>query len=469
MNDGHDESRPIHHARATSRGGKLLIEEPPLQILPSLAVAIGLNEAIFLQQLHYWVRMSSHVHDGRRWVYNSLADWRQQFPFWSDRTLRRVIKSLESPLPGYGRALLVSTLQLNTHPMDKTKWYTLDYDLVDELSAPTDGVEAARGARRCGQTGRIEPSGQFPRCGQSGHIEGPWRVSPSGQNGRIERSDWPAPSGQNGHIEGPEWPAPHGQSGRFSLQRLPETTDKTPTPCARADETAEGETASGAEASAPVARSLTAADGSSTVVATPCVVARHPGDALEQQAVRLVQAFHQRFHGGMALTPHRAELAHARALLQQQGPAFARFFLRYAQRTARHEGRAVQVFGGIMRYEASALAAYRRQEAQSAARQAESGDQQQRRQLDAYEVWLREHLETLKAALPPERLQTLRQQAREQVRQGERMPSYVLARRVEHEVEAQLIQGHGLPSFEVWSEQYQTATLSLNTQDGLPP
>lgn len=32
----------------------LLIEEPPLQILPSLAAAIGLNEAIVLQQL-YWL------------------------------------------------------------------------------------------------------------------------------------------------------------------------------------------------------------------------------------------------------------------------------------------------------------------------------------------------------------------------------------------------------------------------------
>ena len=33
----------------------LLISEPPLQVLPSLAVKIGLNEAIVLQQIHYWL------------------------------------------------------------------------------------------------------------------------------------------------------------------------------------------------------------------------------------------------------------------------------------------------------------------------------------------------------------------------------------------------------------------------------
>jgi hypothetical protein len=32
---------------------KLLIDEPPLQVLPTLAVRLGLEEAIFLQQLHY--------------------------------------------------------------------------------------------------------------------------------------------------------------------------------------------------------------------------------------------------------------------------------------------------------------------------------------------------------------------------------------------------------------------------------
>ena len=34
---------------------RLLLEDEPLVVLPKLATVIGLNEAIILQQLHYWL------------------------------------------------------------------------------------------------------------------------------------------------------------------------------------------------------------------------------------------------------------------------------------------------------------------------------------------------------------------------------------------------------------------------------
>jgi len=37
------------------RSSSLLIAVPPLIVLPTLATLVGLNEAIFLQQLHYWL------------------------------------------------------------------------------------------------------------------------------------------------------------------------------------------------------------------------------------------------------------------------------------------------------------------------------------------------------------------------------------------------------------------------------
>jgi hypothetical protein len=46
----------------------LLIKEPPLQVLPSLAVAIGLKPALVLQQL-YW--LSQRAPDG--WVVRNAA------------------------------------------------------------------------------------------------------------------------------------------------------------------------------------------------------------------------------------------------------------------------------------------------------------------------------------------------------------------------------------------------------------
>ena len=74
---------------------QLLINEPPLQVLPTLAVLVGLNEAIVLQQLHYWLAKSANVQDGRKWVYNSYEQWQAQFPFWHVNTIQRTFGSLE--------------------------------------------------------------------------------------------------------------------------------------------------------------------------------------------------------------------------------------------------------------------------------------------------------------------------------------------------------------------------------------
>jgi hypothetical protein len=68
---------------------KLLLDEPPLIILPHLAVKIGLKEAAVLQQVHYWILHYSeegdkrHFHDGRCWVYNSYESWQNNFPWYS--------------------------------------------------------------------------------------------------------------------------------------------------------------------------------------------------------------------------------------------------------------------------------------------------------------------------------------------------------------------------------------------------
>ena len=103
----------------------LLINEHPLMVLPSLATKIGLNEAIIIQQVHYWLNISTKVHEGRKWTYNTYQEWQKQFPFWSERTIRRAIKNLEEN--GY---LLVGNF--NKLSFDKTKWYTIDYVKLNE-------------------------------------------------------------------------------------------------------------------------------------------------------------------------------------------------------------------------------------------------------------------------------------------------------------------------------------------------
>lgn len=105
--------------------GKLLFDESPLVIQPSLAKAIGLNEAIVLQQIHYWLQgnKSGKEIEGVRWIYNSLAEWKEQFPFWSESTIYRALQSLEEKK-------LIQIGEFNQRKYDRTKWYTINYVTV---------------------------------------------------------------------------------------------------------------------------------------------------------------------------------------------------------------------------------------------------------------------------------------------------------------------------------------------------
>ena len=105
---------------------KLLIQENPMIILPSLAKKIGLNQAIVIQQFHYWLVSSKHIIDGRKWIYNSYKEWELQFTFWSGKTIERTIRSLEEQ--GY-----LLSANYNRSKQDKTKWYSINYEKLTEL------------------------------------------------------------------------------------------------------------------------------------------------------------------------------------------------------------------------------------------------------------------------------------------------------------------------------------------------
>lgn len=111
-------------------GSNLLLDDKPLIVLPGLAVKIGLNESIFLQQLHYWLRETNNEMDGYKWVYNTYAQWCQQFPFWSESTIRRTIGSLE-------KAGLLITGDFNKYKFDKTRWYRINFENLERLNRPS--------------------------------------------------------------------------------------------------------------------------------------------------------------------------------------------------------------------------------------------------------------------------------------------------------------------------------------------
>jgi len=62
---------------------------------PSLATMLGVNAAIFLQQIFYWEKKNEKA--GRpMWVRNSIREWHEQLPWVSERQLQRIVTKLEA-------------------------------------------------------------------------------------------------------------------------------------------------------------------------------------------------------------------------------------------------------------------------------------------------------------------------------------------------------------------------------------
>lgn len=123
---------------------KLLLNEAPLVVQPTLAVKLGLNEALVLQQIHYWATMKLNLKDGYYWVYNTYEDWTNQFPFMSKSTIGRVLRNLEK-----NKVIVVGNY--NKLSFDKTKWYRIDYNELKKYESNTSN------------DGFVEPVNDIPK------------------------------------------------------------------------------------------------------------------------------------------------------------------------------------------------------------------------------------------------------------------------------------------------------------------
>lgn len=119
---------------------RLLLDERPLFVLPSLAERIGLNEAIALQQIHWMTgRESAVVQKGRRWIQQSVEELSKFFPFWSESTIKRTLADLKDA--GY----LLS---------ERTSGGNMYAVVLEALGQ----VELADGSHRPDASGQVDPS-----------------------------------------------------------------------------------------------------------------------------------------------------------------------------------------------------------------------------------------------------------------------------------------------------------------------
>lgn len=108
-----------------------LFDETPIFSNPILARDIGLDEALVLQQLNYWIEVNrktgKNYHEGRYWIYNSIRGWKEEnFDYMSLDTVKRILPRLEKA--GY-----LLTGNFNEDTRDKTKWYATNDEQLEAL------------------------------------------------------------------------------------------------------------------------------------------------------------------------------------------------------------------------------------------------------------------------------------------------------------------------------------------------
>ena len=154
-----------------------------LIINTELAVILGdLNESIVLNQLNYWLEINKkankHFIDGRFWVYNTYNDWKEEnFQYWSEKTIQRTFTRLEN------KGIVISA-NFNKSGIDKTKWYTIDYDKLEEivnlyreehdnLSQRQDNMSTRQDKMTCpsGQSDRAIPENTTNNTNRNYHSE----------------------------------------------------------------------------------------------------------------------------------------------------------------------------------------------------------------------------------------------------------------------------------------------------------
>jgi hypothetical protein len=134
--------------------GKLLLDESPLLVQQTLAAWIGLNEAIFIQQLHYILTQHDSMGkfaDGKKWYRDKARDFSvKYFAFWDESIVKRIIANLRAD------GLLLARSDLNKNPQDRSLWYSINYDALDKIDSPVERISNKIGLRKKARQVRTE-------------------------------------------------------------------------------------------------------------------------------------------------------------------------------------------------------------------------------------------------------------------------------------------------------------------------
>lgn len=118
-----------------------------------IAAKFGVDEAIILQHFAFWIAKNEankkHYHDGKYWTYSSTQALTVLFPYWSEKQLRRILKSLVD------KGLLIKSTY-NQKAYDRTSWYALG-DQIGKCIRPNGQMDVTKRANGYDQKGQPIP------------------------------------------------------------------------------------------------------------------------------------------------------------------------------------------------------------------------------------------------------------------------------------------------------------------------
>lgn len=87
-----------------------------------IAIEVGFEEACMFWNIYYWVIRNKdkedHFHDGRCWMYSTVREFTEKYPFWTKAQIKRILTNLQE-------ADYIDTGEYNKWNADRTKWYTI--------------------------------------------------------------------------------------------------------------------------------------------------------------------------------------------------------------------------------------------------------------------------------------------------------------------------------------------------------
>lgn len=108
-----------------------------------VAEKCGLPEAILLKNIIFWHNVNQangkNYFEGRYWTYNSANAFSKIFPFWSKKTIERILQSLKDQE-------LVYTGCFNEARYDRTLWYSpTELAISMHQNCPIDATKMSHG------------------------------------------------------------------------------------------------------------------------------------------------------------------------------------------------------------------------------------------------------------------------------------------------------------------------------------